>query len=264
MPFLTCISTSCGRMGRGRKKSNAFALLFVLLFRLLGSFLRGLNEGGEGLRVVDGELGEHLAVDRDAALLEAIHEFGIADVVETAGRVDAADPELTEVALDQAAGDVSVAIGVEDLLFGGLEEKMLRTEVTFRFLKDSLPAGTGNGATFNSSHGVSFLLLLRDDQADSLVVRLVDEASLAELSLLFVGFVRGEVAFVGMLPLDLAGASHFDALHQSAFRLHFGHSLSPLLFLRFRGDDNAVPFALPSGGLIGTCDVGEDVDELIQ
>ena len=80
---------------------------------------------------MDRDLGKHLAVDLDVALLKPVHEAGIGDVVHAACGVDPLDPELAIVALDEAARIVSVAEGVTNLLLRGFEEKVLRTEVAF-------------------------------------------------------------------------------------------------------------------------------------
>ena len=138
------------------KKAARRLLCFAFSLLAEGGF-GGRDQPGEGFRIVDGDLGEHLAVHLDAGLLEAAHEDGIADAVDAASSVDALDPELTIIPLDEATGIVSVTERVANLLFGGLEEKVLRAEVAFCALQDFFATGTGNGATFNSSH---FLFLL--------------------------------------------------------------------------------------------------------
>jgi hypothetical protein len=73
--------------------------------------LRGWHRSGrlggdlrERLRVVHGEFGEALAVKRDVGGLQAVDQAPVAQAVQTRGRVDAHDPQLTEVALLAAAG----------------------------------------------------------------------------------------------------------------------------------------------------------------
>lgn len=70
---------------------------------------------------MDGELRKHFAVDADTALLESVHETGIADFVHVASGIDTLDPKFAEIALHIAAGNISIAKAVEDLLFGRLE-----------------------------------------------------------------------------------------------------------------------------------------------
>ena len=91
----------------------------------------GSDKSGERLFIVDGDLGEHLAVDDDAGLLQTIHEFGVGDVVGAASGIDSLDPEFAIIALDEAAGIIRIAEGVANLFLRGLEEKVLGAEITF-------------------------------------------------------------------------------------------------------------------------------------
>ena len=61
--------------------------------------LGGLDERGEGRRVVDGQVGQDLAVDLDTRGLEALDEAVVGQAVGAGAGVDALDPELAEVAL---------------------------------------------------------------------------------------------------------------------------------------------------------------------
>lgn len=44
-----------------------------------------LGQGGKGGSIVDRQLGEHLAVQVDASLLQAVHKLGIVHAVQLAG-----------------------------------------------------------------------------------------------------------------------------------------------------------------------------------
>ena len=68
-----------------------------------GGLLGQLGQLREGGGVVDGQLGQHLAVDGHAGGLQTVHEAGVVHAVDLAGRGDAGDPQLTEIALLQAA-----------------------------------------------------------------------------------------------------------------------------------------------------------------
>src|SRR6478735_12082898 len=89
-----------------------------------------LDERGEGRRVVDGEVGEDLAVDLDPGGLEALHEPVVGHAVGAGRGVDALDPEPTEVALLRAAVTVGVAQRVGDLLLGLAVQTRPLTAVT--------------------------------------------------------------------------------------------------------------------------------------
>ncbi len=72
------------------------------------SVLHLFNNSGESLRVVEGEVGEDLAVHFDTALVDKTHELGVAEVVHTRSSVDTLYPESAEVALFVLAVAVSV------------------------------------------------------------------------------------------------------------------------------------------------------------
>src|SRR4029434_4546215 len=69
-------------------------------------FLLGFGELGdrlEAVRIVHGEIGEHVAIDGDAALLQSVHQPGVGEAGETRGGVDAHDPQAAELAPAHAA-----------------------------------------------------------------------------------------------------------------------------------------------------------------
>src|SRR5579871_6357260 len=92
--------------------------------RLFGSGSRrlagDLGETSEGVGVVHGDVGEHLAVELDARAGEAVHELRVAHAVLPRGRVDASDPEAPEVALAVAPIAVGVGVGLDQGLLGAL------------------------------------------------------------------------------------------------------------------------------------------------
>src|SRR5436190_12219877 len=70
-------------------------------------------------RARDGDLGQALAVERDAGRLQAADELPVRQAVLARGRVDADDPEAAEVALLAAAADERVLQRGVDRLFRG-------------------------------------------------------------------------------------------------------------------------------------------------
>ena len=66
-------------------------------------------DGFESLRIVHGEVGEHLAVDLDTCLVESTHELGIAHALETGSSIDTLNPQGAEVAFLVAT--VTICIG---------------------------------------------------------------------------------------------------------------------------------------------------------
>src|SRR5204863_7763305 len=79
-----------------------------------------LGKTSEGLGVVDGEVGEHLAVHLDAGDGEAVHHLRVAEAVDAGGGVDARDPQPAEVAVAIATVAVRVGVGLHQGLLGPL------------------------------------------------------------------------------------------------------------------------------------------------
>lgn len=82
----------------------------------LSGVLYLLDNGSESCGVVEGEVGQHFAVDFDAALVDEAHELGVAQVVHACGSVDTLYPEGTEIAFFVLA----VAVGVGEAFFPGV------------------------------------------------------------------------------------------------------------------------------------------------
>ena len=73
----------------------------------LGECALGLiGERGKTSRIVDGEVGQNLAIQVDAPQFETVDELRIADPVELGGCADADDPEPAELTLLLLAADV--------------------------------------------------------------------------------------------------------------------------------------------------------------
>src|SRR5690606_17942809 len=81
----------------------------------------GLDQSREGSGVVDGEIGQHLAVDLDLGGLEAGDQLGVGGPVLTGRGVDAGDPQPAELALAGPAVAVRIRSRVHDLFVGGAE-----------------------------------------------------------------------------------------------------------------------------------------------
>src|SRR3982074_2646413 len=90
----------------------------LLLFPGRHALLGQLGQRGEGSGVVDGEIREDLAADLATGDLEALNEPVVGHAVLPGGRVDAAAPQLTEVAVTGTAVPVGVVERVERLLLG--------------------------------------------------------------------------------------------------------------------------------------------------
>ena len=84
---------------------------FVLLS---GEALLHLSyDGLEGLRVIDSEVSEDLAVDLDTLSVQSTHQTRVRESLQTSSSIDTLDPECTEVALLV----LTVTEGVGETLF---------------------------------------------------------------------------------------------------------------------------------------------------
>src|SRR5690606_38010932 len=101
---------------RGSGRVGGAGLGGLALCRHVG--LGDLDERGERGLVVDGQLGQHAAVDLDAGDLQALDEPVVGHPVGPGGGVDPLDPGATEVALAGPAVPVAVDQRVGDLLLG--------------------------------------------------------------------------------------------------------------------------------------------------
>ena len=110
------------------------------VLRLLGEIDERLEAGG----IVDGDLGKHLAVQDHASVDEPSDELGVADALRAGRRIDAGDPELTEVALLELAVDRRQATRAIDSLGGLTEVLAARTAEALGELKAAAAAFTGS------------------------------------------------------------------------------------------------------------------------
>ena len=112
--------------------------LVSVVLREERSLLYLVDDGLESFGMVHGEVGEHLAVNLDASLVEGTHELAVAHSFETGSSIDALNPEGAESALLVFA----VAIGVGQTLLpsvlGNGPDVLAGTEVAAGELQDSL------------------------------------------------------------------------------------------------------------------------------
>src|SRR5665811_246250 len=101
--------------------------------------LRDLDQCGERGRLVDSEFGQVLAVDLDSSGLHALDETVVGQVVRTDSRIDAGNPQATEIAFAGLAVAVRVDQRVRDLFFGLAVEARALTAVA-RCSLECLPA----------------------------------------------------------------------------------------------------------------------------
>src|SRR5690606_29358490 len=112
--------------------------------------------------IVDGDVGQGLAVQGDVRLEQPIHEAAVAQAVHAGRGVDAHDPQAAELALLLLAADVRVLLGLGDGLLGDAEDLATGVVVALRELDDFLVTAARRYTTLDSCH---FSVLLRDRAA---------------------------------------------------------------------------------------------------
>src|SRR5919198_6655059 len=115
----------------------------MILPRRSGASESGLERGlrlrrdrAEGGRVVHGQVGEHLPVERDVRLPQAGDELVVRETVRARRRVDPDDPEPAEGALPVLPVAVGVDERVIDLLLRVAVARLLEPPVALRLLED--------------------------------------------------------------------------------------------------------------------------------
>src|SRR5436190_11044441 len=110
------------------------------------------RELGKSGRARDGDLGQALAVERDAGRLQALDELSVRQAVLARGGVDADDPQAAEVALLAPAADERVLQRGVDRLFRGAIELALGLIEPFRAAEQLLALRAADVSTFHSRH----------------------------------------------------------------------------------------------------------------
>src|SRR5262245_56772536 len=118
-----------------------------------------LDEASEAGGVAHRQLGQDLAVERDAGLLEAAHELRVRRAEGAAPRIDPQDPERAELALLGAAVPVGEGQGPGDGLRGALVETPAAAPVALGLLEHLLPTLASLRPTLGAGHGKSSLRL---------------------------------------------------------------------------------------------------------
>ena len=101
-----------------------------------------VDDGLEGLRIVEGEVGKDLAVDFDARLGELVHELAVVHAILADGSVDTHNPQATEFALLVSSVAISVSLTLFVRVLRHSPHVLSRAELTFGLLQDFLSSGS--------------------------------------------------------------------------------------------------------------------------
>src|SRR5574343_139854 len=111
-----------------------------------------VHDAAEGSLVVHCEVGQHLAVDLDGSLLQAVGELAVCQAQFTCSGVDTGNPQLAEHALLVAAVTVGVLPSLHYRLFGDTEDITAATTETLGKGGNFLVTGTGRYTPFDARH----------------------------------------------------------------------------------------------------------------
>ena len=101
---------------------------------------------------MDGEIGENLAVDLDAGLVEAVDETAIGQAVLADGGIDALDPQRTEIALAGLPVARRILHRFLDGLLGDADGVLATAIKALGGLHNLLVLGVGGNAAFHTCH----------------------------------------------------------------------------------------------------------------
>src|SRR5512139_416372 len=219
------------------------------------------GEGLEGRVVVHGEVRQDLAVYLDARLLQAEEETAVGEPVLPGRGVHADDPQGPELPLLHPAVPVCVPEGARDGLLGRPQQAAVAAPESLGELEDLAALLVRVYRSLYARHGVSLPSLffaglqVRQQAADRLLVRRVDEGRLPQPPLPLPILAGQDVALPGLGPLDPAGPGRTEPLARSPVRLHLRHVLS-LLFPGRHGRGRRL--GAPSHGLFLVDRRGDD------
>jgi hypothetical protein len=101
---------------------------------------RLLSQLGERSGLVDGKSGQNSTIDRDTGPIEPIDETAVRNVVEPSRRLDANDPQATELALLLSTISVRVQQRAVDLQLGDPVAVVFGKKISFGVAEDLFPA----------------------------------------------------------------------------------------------------------------------------
>src|ERR1700758_1775813 len=110
------------------------------------------DDGLERRRFADREIGQHLAVNRDAGFGEAGDEAAVVEAKRTNRGVEALNPQSAKAALAPLAVAIGVLVGLLDRLLGNPNRVLAAAIIPLGGLEHFLVLGMGGDSAFDASH----------------------------------------------------------------------------------------------------------------
>src|SRR5688572_26596799 len=185
---------------------------------VVGSGIRRGGERGLGLRshlgercgLGGGQVGQHLAVDRDARRLESAHQLRVGEPVFARGGVNPDDPQPAIVALLLLPADEGVLAGGIDRFLRGAIQLALGLVEAFGARQQLLALGAADGSSLYAWHGE--FLFIRQHPPQFRRILLGHFPGAAHLPLRLRRLARENVALEGARPDDLTCPGLLEAL----------------------------------------------------
>jgi len=91
------------------------------------------SDSAESSRIMNSNIGQHLAVQVDLGSFQSVNKSAVGQAMQTSRRINARNPQSTELALTLATVTISILTGFDYSLFGGTVKLATGTVVTFGF-----------------------------------------------------------------------------------------------------------------------------------
>ena len=115
---------------------------FLVIKTITRTLLHLLDDGLESLGVVQGEVGENLAVHLDAGHVQLVDELAVIHAILAHGGVDTDNPQAAEFALLVSSVAISVGLTLFVRVLRHSPHVLSRAELTFGLLQDFLSSGS--------------------------------------------------------------------------------------------------------------------------
>lgn len=161
--------------------------------------------------MVDGKLGESLAVEGDASLLERRDELRVTDTLGTNSCIETNGPEVAERALLELSVTVGVLSGLDDGFLTLLHRRALHTTVTLREGAHGFDSTMPVNSTFDSHRGLD----VRNEMCECTLVGRMHELRAVQ-ALLALALLHEQVIAAVAVKRQLSAASATNTLFGAA------------------------------------------------
>ena len=175
---------------------------------------------------MNGDIGEHFAIQRDASLIKPVNELAVGQPMIPGRRVDPYNPQASEVPFPVTSITVGIGQRFFDRHTGLTNEVLSPTPITGGLGKEILSFLSGVNRPFYSGHLLtpfSLHLNIGDQFPDVLLVSSVNQGAGSKAAFPLLIFAGQDVAGIGSPPLDFAGPGLAETLGCSPVCFDLGH-----------------------------------------